>query len=798
MPNKDDALSLFDAGLIPLPAKGKSPIVSWKNVAQQKPDRPQIASWFDRDHNIWIATGSASGVVVIDCDSRDGDLWWRERLGADFLDKTTTVKTSKGYHYWFKLLPGETLQSWSATEEQRAAGVSFDIRGEGGGVIAPPSIHESGHVYTFVRDLSHLNSISVSLLAKPTAIGEIAEVPRSMLSQLLNQPPFAGGRDVWLTKVAGHLAKIVPYEDAFMGLLHTVNNSLPEPLSSIEVDKKRGVWESEKAKPDVPTSETGWLIGDGAWLYTSTITEINNQKVQGVDRWANADLRAVGLIDGPQGRSYAVDILRSDGAVRSDLIKPGMLGRNNEVSAWLAKHGVSVIAPRNESHGRTYAGARLLRYLEAQNPPAYKEVPYLGWHDGIGFVTHEGIITRDGLLPHTGVMPSPGLQNLAPFRYGMGDPEHAIAILREILTFQDPDVTAVFSAWWAATLLKGQIMSKIGHFPYFAIEAASESGKTRGFFRMMLNLSGSVRFGEWTKAATRDAIGSHRNGIVHIDDSNRLDNVADLLRQATAEGSEGKKAADNTGTVDIRLVAPVLITGESLGELGGGEKAQRDRRVLLDEVPSPVNRLSRHGDYPQWEDIKQIEKDDPDLSVYAGTMVMLALQNAEIVDEVNSLRTGAGRHHEVMAILRVGARVIAAITGEEWVVDQVDNWTMEQPDLGSENTLITRVLPWAITDEWGKVVNRNGGEPPAFVEDGLVHLHPDWLAAVWQKELRKRGKTDRLDSAEAIRAQLRAMGIKGSKSVRVGVGREAPKARYAILDNFWSQRVIQISQEGWE
>ena len=267
----------------------------------------------------------------------------------------------------------------------------------------------------------------------------------------------------------------------------------------------------------------------------------------------------------------------------------------------------------------------------------------------------------------------------------------------------------------------------------------------------------------------------------------------------TDGSSRGNPGPGGWGTVVIENGKSVVVEGgANVIELGGGEKAQRDRRVLLDEVPSPVNRLSRHGDYPQWEDIKQIEKDDPDLSVYAGTMVMLALQNAEIVDEVNSLRTGAGRHHEVMAILRVGARVIAAITGDEWVVDQVDNWTMEQPDLGSENTLITRVLPWAITDEWGKVVNRNGGEPPAFVEDGLVHLHPDWLAAVWQKELRKRGKTDRLDSAEAIRAQLRAMGIKGSKSVRVGVGREAPKARYAILDNFWSQRVIQISQEGWE
>ena len=75
MPNKDDAMALFDAGLVPLPAKGKAPIVSWRDVSQNKPQKAQIASWFDKNHNIWIATGAVSGVVVIDCDSRDGDLW---------------------------------------------------------------------------------------------------------------------------------------------------------------------------------------------------------------------------------------------------------------------------------------------------------------------------------------------------------------------------------------------------------------------------------------------------------------------------------------------------------------------------------------------------------------------------------------------------------------------------------------------------------------------------------------------------------------------------------------------------
>jgi hypothetical protein len=799
MPNKEQALELFDAGLLPLPARGKAPTVSWRDVAQDRPSRAKIASWFDKDRNIWIATGEPSGIVVIDCDSRGGDVYWRERLGAELLDNTTCVKTSKGYHYWLRIPVGESIRSWSSGIAQREMGISFDIRGDGGGVIAPPSVHESGHVYTFVRGLDCLQDAPIAKIQQTATDSDTdPNGPKSLLSSLLSDPPSEGGRDVWITRVAGHLAKIVPYRDAYLSLLHTINRALPEPLTEDEIEKKIGVWDKEHAKPDVPTADSGWLIGDGLWLYTETVTESGGVRVSGTDRWCNADLEARGVIDGPLGRTYAVTLHRSDGESRDDLIKGSMLGRMNDTLSWLAKHGVSVVAPKNDNRSRVAVGARLLRYLESQQPTLYKEVPHLGWVDGIGFVTHEGVITASGMKAHEGVMPNPALQNLAPFVYGMGNPDRAVEVLREVLTFHDETVTAVFGAWWIATLLKGQYMGAIGHFPYFAIEASSESGKTRGFFRLMLNLAGTTRFGEWTKAATRDAIGAHRNGIVHIDDSNRLDNIADLLRQATGEGSEGKKAADNTGTVDIKLVSPVLITGESLGELGGGEKAQRDRRVLLTDVPSPVGRKSTKGDYPQWDDVKRLERVEGDLSKYAGTMVMLALQREHMIGEVTDLRTGHGRHHEVLAILRNAARILADIIDDESVVRLVDAWCEGQRDFGSENTLVTKLLPWAIIDEFGQMIDRMGGEPPAFVENGLVYLHPDRLAAAWQKELRKRGKNDRLDSPEAIRAQLRALGITGSVFKRTGVGRDAPKARYVALDGTWSERVIEIANNGWE
>ena len=99
------------------------------------------------DFNIGIATGStANNLIVIDCDvdeeaDKDGCGWladWEHENGVK-LPKTATVETGRGgshFYYWNK--------SGRKIKNSANADIAVDIRGEGGYVMAPPSIHPNG------------------------------------------------------------------------------------------------------------------------------------------------------------------------------------------------------------------------------------------------------------------------------------------------------------------------------------------------------------------------------------------------------------------------------------------------------------------------------------------------------------------------------------------------------------------------------------------------------------------------------------------------------------------------------
>lgn len=101
-----------------------------------------ITAWWTRwpDANIAIATGSSSGVVVLDVDGEAA-----ERIVVEFgLEEAhpPVVITGRGRHLCFAH-PETTIAS--------RAGVRpcFDVRGDGGYIVAPPSVHASGVRYAW-------------------------------------------------------------------------------------------------------------------------------------------------------------------------------------------------------------------------------------------------------------------------------------------------------------------------------------------------------------------------------------------------------------------------------------------------------------------------------------------------------------------------------------------------------------------------------------------------------------------------------------------------------------------------
>ena len=129
-------------------ARGKHPRTE-PGVKAASTDPKQIDAWWRKwpEANIGVATGSTSGLLVIDLDSPQGLAVFRRihaAHGGESLPRAWVVVTGRGWHIYFPIPPGSERISCS-TGKGSEQGV--DVRADGGYVVAPPSIHPSGHVY---------------------------------------------------------------------------------------------------------------------------------------------------------------------------------------------------------------------------------------------------------------------------------------------------------------------------------------------------------------------------------------------------------------------------------------------------------------------------------------------------------------------------------------------------------------------------------------------------------------------------------------------------------------------------
>jgi putative DNA primase/helicase len=89
--------------------------------------------------NIGIVTGSESGLFVIDFDA---DCELPECLRE--LPNTITAFSSRGSHIYLRYPSGRTIGN-----RTKVGGLPIDVRGDGGYIVSPPSVHPSGAVYTW-------------------------------------------------------------------------------------------------------------------------------------------------------------------------------------------------------------------------------------------------------------------------------------------------------------------------------------------------------------------------------------------------------------------------------------------------------------------------------------------------------------------------------------------------------------------------------------------------------------------------------------------------------------------------
>ncbi len=209
--------------------KGKHPRTT-NGCKDASSDSSTIEKWFGEDQNVnvAIATGSASGIFVLDIDKKHGGLESLEELEKKhgLLPTTVTVNTGGGGKHFFFKLNGLTIKN-------RANVVpGVDIRGEGGYVIAPPSKHASGASYEW--QIGH--SIDVEIADAPKwLIDLIVEKPKATVESSLDKIG-EGSRNDTLFRAASSLRYRGLGFEAIYHALSAINlQACRPPLSDDEV-----------------------------------------------------------------------------------------------------------------------------------------------------------------------------------------------------------------------------------------------------------------------------------------------------------------------------------------------------------------------------------------------------------------------------------------------------------------------------------------------------------------------------------------------------------------------------------
>jgi hypothetical protein len=160
MTSLERALALWRRGLsvIPVPRPdgglhdGKVPAIAWREYQNRLPTEDEIRGWFSGLVNIAIVAGDVSDVVVIDGDTPDAVRWITRHLPYT----PWQTQTARGFHCFYRH-PGVRVGN-RARIETRDGRLAIDVRGDGGYVIAPGSVHASGALYTEAGDWSEPRS----------------------------------------------------------------------------------------------------------------------------------------------------------------------------------------------------------------------------------------------------------------------------------------------------------------------------------------------------------------------------------------------------------------------------------------------------------------------------------------------------------------------------------------------------------------------------------------------------------------------------------------------------------------
>ena len=215
--------------VVPIEPRGKRPLVRWEEFQARVPTRAEVTAWFDRwpDAGVGIVTGSVSGLVVVDVDPRHGGAEALAELESAHgaLPSSVESETGGGGRHLYFAHPGGVVRN------RVGLAPGIDLRGDGGMVVAPPSLHASGRRYRWRgghRPEEAALAEPPAWLLRPPGIARSGHPPAYWRTRV-RDPAREGERNSTIASLAGHLLRHGVDPDVAAELLLCWNRVRCEP-----------------------------------------------------------------------------------------------------------------------------------------------------------------------------------------------------------------------------------------------------------------------------------------------------------------------------------------------------------------------------------------------------------------------------------------------------------------------------------------------------------------------------------------------------------------------------------------
>lgn len=236
----------YKFSVIPIKEGSKKPYIDWKEYQKRLPTEEEIKNWWSKWPNadIGIITGKISGITVVDFDSREA---YENAVKRKFplTPLVITGREDGGYHVYC------SYQEGVRNFQKRDDLPGIDLRGDGGYVVAPPSIHKSGRQYTWAEGRT-LDDIPLPHL--PEWVLASKSEDKTPIKDLY-RGVSAGKRNNALARIAGALANQNLSLEECTEIAKACNtlNKPPLPLKEVETTVK-SIYEKHHREKDNKTT----------------------------------------------------------------------------------------------------------------------------------------------------------------------------------------------------------------------------------------------------------------------------------------------------------------------------------------------------------------------------------------------------------------------------------------------------------------------------------------------------------------------------------------------------------------